>query len=102
VGDDYLYTYYRGRGRMKIVPRNARGWAIFALYMAIVIVPLAAILGVVDKVGPWWPVSYVVLMLVVTFLWVRWAISRSKQIDLDDVDRNYADYLEWKRRQRRD
>lgn len=102
MSDNPWFNYYRGRGRMQIVPRNGRGWASLGALMAIILAPTLPMAMLGDSISPWLIAAYVALTLVVTILWVRWAIGRSQRVDLDDVDRNYAEYLEWKRRQGRD
>ena len=102
MSDDAWFNYYRGRGKMQIVPRNAQGWASFAALMVVILVPALAMTTLGDDISPWLVVAFVVLTLMITFLWIRWAIGRARRIDLDDIDRDYPDYLEWKRRHRRD
>jgi hypothetical protein len=102
MNDEALFTYYRGRGRMQVVPRNTKGWVSLVIYLAIILAPTLPMALLGDDISPWIIASYLLLTLVITILYLRWAISRSQRVDLDDIDRNYPDYLEWKRRKGRD
>lgn len=100
--DEPWFNYYRRGWQMQIVPRNAKGWASLAALMAIILAPTLPLSLLGDAISPWLIVAYVALVIVLTLLWVRWAISRAQRVDLDDIDCNYDDYLEWKRRNGRD
>ena len=64
--DEALFTYYRGRGRMQVVPRNARGWASLLIYMAIILAPTLPMALLGDDISLWIVIAYVLLTLVIT------------------------------------
>lgn len=99
--DDPWFTYYRRGWHMQIVPRNAKGWAALVAFIAIVAAP-AFLIGPLLESTPWLVVPYLAGILLVTILFIRWAIGRSERIDLDEIARDHAEFQEWKRRHGKD
>ena len=95
--DDPWFTYFRGRGKMQITPRNGKGWAALIVFVLLLTAP-ALLLPWLVEISPWLLVPYLVLITAIVILFIRWAISRSERIDLDEMSRDYADYKKWKRR----
>lgn len=95
--DEPLFTYYRGRWKMQLTPRNGKGLAALLTFIAVLTLPAIA-LGWLIEQSPWLLIPCLLAILAVTLLFIRWAISRSERIDLDEISRDYADYKEWKRR----
>ena len=102
MSEEPLFNYYRRGWQMQIVPRNGKGWASLAALMATVLAPTLPMALIGDDISPWLVGAYVLLTVVVTILWIRWAISRSERIDLAEVARDHAELKEWKRRRGRD
>ena len=99
MADEPLFNYYRGGWQMQLVPRNGKGWASLAIFMVVILAPTLPMALIGDDISLWLVGVYVLLTIVVTILWIRWAISRSERIDLDQVARDQAEFREWKRRQ---
>ena len=98
--DDPMFNYFRGRGRLQVVPRNGKGWAATALFVVAITLPAAAMPWLLD-ISPWLLVPHFALILVAIFAFTRWAKSRSRVIDLAEIDRDYDEFQEWKKRKGR-
>jgi hypothetical protein len=98
--DEAWFTYFRGRGKMQITPRNGKGWAALAAYVAMVVMP-AAFLGPVRERSLWLLVPYLTLLAVLTFAFIRFAIARSERIDLNMSAAELEEFRAWKRRGKR-
>ena len=98
--DDPWFNYFRGRGRLHVTPRNAKGWLATILFVVGITLPALAVPWLV-VISLWLLVPHFVLILLAVFLFVRWAKGRSQVIDLDEIGRDYAEFREWKKRGRR-
>jgi hypothetical protein len=94
------FTYFRGRGRMQITPRNAKGWAALILFVVLVSVP-AILLGPMLERSLWLLVPYLALLAALTFGFIRFAIAKSERVDLDMSASELAEFRAWKRRGKR-
>jgi hypothetical protein len=98
--DEPWFTYFRGRGKMQITPRNAKGWATLVLFVLLVSVP-AVLLGPMLERSLWLLVPYLVLVAGLTFGFIRFAIAKSERIDLDMSASDLEEFRAWKRRGKR-
>ena len=98
--EDPWFTYFRGRGRMQITPRNAGGWAALLGFILLVTLPGLALPLALQR-SEWLIVPYLVLVALLTFGFIRWAITKSELVDLDLSARDLAEFREWKRRGKR-
>lgn len=98
--DEPWFTYFRGRGKMQITPRNAKGWATLILFVVLVSVP-AIVLGPLLERSLWLLVPYLALVAVLTFGLIRFAIAKSERIDLDMSASELEEFRAWKRRGKR-
>ena len=98
--EDPWFTYFRGRGRMQITPRNAEGWAALLGFILLVTLPGLALPWVLQR-SQWLIVPYLVLDALLTFGFIRWAITKSELVDFDLSARDLAEFREWKRRGKR-
>jgi hypothetical protein len=98
--DEPWFTYFRGRGKMQITPRNAKGWATLVLFVLLVSVP-AVLLGPMLERSLWLLVPYLVLVAGLTFGFIRFAIAKSERIDLDMSASELEEFRAWKRRGKR-
>ena len=98
--DEPWFTYFRGRGRMQITPRNAKGWAALILFVVIISVPSFFIERLLDRslwlLAPWFAV-----LAMLTFAFIRFAIAKSERIDLDMSAKELEEFRAWKRRGKR-
>ena len=97
---DPWFTYFRGRGRLQVTPRNAKGWIATLVFGVAIALPALAVPWLVEA-SPWLLAPHLALILLMIFLFVRWAKRRSQVIDLDELGRDYAEFKEWKKRNRR-
>lgn len=98
--DDPWFNYFRGRGKLQIVPRNAKGWAATLMLAAGIAAPTLAMSSLIET-SPWLLVPYFAVVLLAILLFTRWAKRRSQIIDLDQMGRDYTEFQEWKKRNRR-
>jgi hypothetical protein len=98
--DEPWFTYFRGRGKMQITPRNAKGWATLVLFVVLVSVP-AVLLGPMLERSLWLLVTYLALVAVLTFGFIRFAIAKSERIDLDMSASELEEFRAWKQRGKR-
>ena len=98
--EDPWFTYFRGRGRLHVTPRNAKGWAATIIFILAITLPAFALPWLVER-SPWLMVPHFALVLLAVLAFVRWAKGRSQVIDLDEIGRDYAEFQEWKKRNRR-
>ena len=98
--DDPWFNYFRGRGRLQVTPRNAKGWAATIAFVIAITAPAFAVRWLVE-ISPWLLVPYFALLLLGIVLFVRWAKRHSQVIDIDEIGRDYAEFKEWKKRNRR-
>ena len=94
------FTYLRGRGRMRIAPRNAKGWAALIAFVVLVTVPSLFIDRLLERslwlLAPWFAV-----LALLTFGFIRFAISKSERVDLDMSATELEEFRAWKRRGKR-
>jgi hypothetical protein len=98
--EDPWFTYFRGRGKMQITPRNAKGWAALILFVVLVSLP-AILLGPMLERSLWLLVPCLTLLAVVTFGFIRFAVGKSERVDLDMSASEQAEFRAWKRRGKR-
>lgn len=98
--DDPWFTYFRGRGKMQITPRNAKGWAALIVFILLVTAPGIGLPFLLER-SQWLLVPYLVFILALTIAFIRFAIARSERIDLDMSAKDLAEFREWKRRGKR-
>ena len=98
--DDPMFNFFRGRGRLQIVPRNGKGWAATALFVLAITLPAAAMPWLLE-VSPWLLVPHFALILLAIFVFTRWAKRHSQVVDLDGIGKDYAEFQEWKKRKGR-
>ena len=95
--DDPWFDYFRGRGRLQIIPRNAKGWAATILFIVGIMIPVVAMQWIAAS-SPVLIVPCLGVILLGVLLFVRWAKAHSQVIDLKEVSRDYAEFQEWKKR----
>lgn len=98
--DDPWFTYYRGRGRMQITPRNAKGWAAVIAFVVMITLPALALEWVIAR-SPWLIVPYVAVMLLLTVAFVRFSIGKSERVDLNMTAAELDEFRRWKERGKR-
>ena len=98
--DDPWFTYLRGRGRLHVAPRNAKGWLATIAFGLALALPAFALPALMEA-SPWLLAPYLALLLVALLLFLRWAKGRSQVVDLDEIGRDYAEFQQWKKRGRR-
>ena len=98
--DEPMFNYFRGRGRLHVTPRNAKGWAATAALIVAITLPALAMPWLL-AISPWLLVPHFALILLMIFAFTRWAKSRSQVVDLDEFGKDYAEFREWKKRKRR-
>ena len=95
--EDPWFTYLRGRGRLHLTPRTAKGWVATIAFGLVLALPAFALPHLIER-SPWLLAPYVLFLLVALVLFLRWARGRSQIIDLNELDRDYAEFQRWKRR----
>lgn len=95
-----LFAYTKRGLSRQIVPLNAKGWLALVLFILVIIAPAFLLPWLLER-SPWLLVPQLAFVLVVTFGFMRWAISRSRRIDLDVSASELAEFREWKRRGKR-
>ncbi|GAA4009253.1 hypothetical protein GCM10022280_02590 [Sphingomonas swuensis] len=98
--EDPWFTYFRGRGRIQITPRNAKGWATLVGFVVLVSVPAIFLSPLLNR-GLWMLVPFLTLLALLTFGFIRFAISKSERIDLDMSASELEEFRAWKRRGKR-
>lgn len=98
--DEPWFTYFKGRGKMQITPRNAKGWAALIAFVILVTVPSIFIDRLIER-SLWLLVPWFGLLAVLTFAFIRFAIAKSERIDLDMSAKELAEFRAWKRRGKR-
>ena len=98
--DDPWFTYFRGRGRMQITPRNAKGWAAVVAFVVLITLPGFAMEWAIAR-SPWLIVTLVIVMLLLTIAFVRFSISKSERVDLDMTAAELDEFRRWKGRGKR-
>lgn len=98
--DEPWFTYFRGRGRMQITPRNAKGWAALVGFILLVTAP-ALLLETMLEQSLWLLAPFLALLAAITVGFVRFAISKSERIDLDMSASELEEFRAWKRRGKR-
>ena len=95
--NDPMFTYFRGRGRLHVMPRNGKGWAATIAFVVAITLPALAMPWIIET-SLWLLVPHFALILFAIFLFVRWAKRHSHVIDLDEIGRDYAAFKEWQKR----
>lgn len=85
--DDKWFTEFRGRGTLRIVPRNAQGWLALIGFVALT-VALVAALRMMARPVPWLPL---VVILPLTAAFVLIAHRKSRVVDLRTLDADLAE-----------
>lgn len=98
--DGPWFTYFRGRGKMQITPRNAKGWAALVAFVGMVSGPAILVGPYLDR-SPWLFVPFFAGLAVLTFVFIRFAIAKSERIDLDMSASELEEFRAWKRRGKR-
>lgn len=98
--DDPWFTYFRGRGRMQITPRNAKGWAAVVVFVVLITLPALALEWAIAR-SPWLIVPFVAVMLLLTIAFVRFSISKSERLDLNMTAAELDEFRRWKKRGKR-
>lgn len=98
--EDPWFVYFRGRGKMQITPRNAKGWAALAGFVILVSVP-SYFIGPLFDHSLWLIAPYLILLAALTFVFIRFAIARSERVDLDMSASELEEFRAWKRRGKR-
>jgi len=98
--DDPMFTYFRGRGRLHVTPRNGKGWAATIAFVIAITLPAVAVPWIIET-SVWLLIPHFALIMIAIFLFVRWARRHSQIIDIDEIGRDYAEFKEWKKRNRR-
>ena len=98
--DEPWFTYFRGRGRMQITPRNAKGWMALLGFILLVTLPGIGLPWGLRR-SEWLIVPYLVLVAMITFGFIRWAISKSERVDLNMTAAELDEFRRWKERGKR-
>ena len=98
--NDPWFNYFRGRGKLHVMPRNGKGWAATIVFIVAITLPALAMPWLM-AISPWLLVPHFALILLAILLFTRWAKARSQVIDVDEIGRDYAEFQEWKKRNRR-
>lgn len=98
--DDPWFTYLRGRGRLHVTPRDAKGWAATILFAVALTLPALTVPWMIE-ISPWLLLINAAVVIVGIVLFVKWAKGRSQIVDLDELNRDYAEFQQWKKRNRR-
>ena len=98
--DDPWFTYFRGRGRMQVTPRNGKGWAALAAFV-LVVTGAAIVIGPSIDRDPWLFVPFLVGMALLTIGFIRFAIGKSERVDLDMSAKELEEFRAWKQRGKR-
>jgi hypothetical protein len=87
--EDKPFVLYRsGKGSFKIQPRNARGWRIMAVWIALSMVPTGLFIWFATR-HPEGPVHlaglgvYLLTLLIWIIASVRWMKARAEEVDLE-------------------
>ena len=99
MGDPW-FTYFRGRGKMQITPRNAKGWAALVVYVVLIAVP-AALAGPYLERSLWLLMPFLAFLAIMTVGFTRFAIAKSERVDLDMSAKEQAEFRAWKQRGKR-
>lgn len=94
------FTYYRGRGKMQITPRSAKGWAALGAF-ALLVAGVGLALGPWLDRSAWLFVPFLAGIAVLTFGFIRFAIAKSERVDLDMTAKELEEFRAWKRRGKR-
>ncbi len=98
--DKPFIAYRSGRWGLSIVPRNAAGWRALVVWM-LPLVPITALFVWFESTHPereiFWAglAAYLVVMIIWSLGLIRWTLSRSETVDMDD-------FLAFKRDQEKD
>lgn len=85
--DDKWFTEFRGRGTLRIVPRNAKGWVVLIGFVALTVAIVALVPNVVHGVA-WLPL---VVIVPLTAAFVLIAHRKSRVVDLRTLDADLAE-----------
>jgi hypothetical protein len=97
--EDVWFVIYKGTGNYKLKPRNRAGWLSFAAFMTVLFapMPLAFLIG-----HPFWGLAASMAVFPLAFIvFARFAKARARTVDLDAVDRDWAEFEAWKKRGKR-
>lgn len=98
--DDPWFTYFKGRGKMQISPRNGKGWIATIVFVVLVSAPSLLLAPFLER-SLWLLAPFFLLLGLIVFAFVRFAIARSERIDLTMTARELEEFREWKRRGKR-
>ena len=82
--DDPWFIAYRGRAKLQITPANAKGWVALTAVTLISLLPVFAIMPF-QKETPLLIVASLLITAAMWFLFIRWALSKSEVINIDDL-----------------
>lgn len=94
------FTYFRGRGKMQITPRNAKGWVALLSFVLVVSGPAILVSPHLDR-NMWLLVPFLAGIGILTFGFIRFAIAKSERVDLDMSAKELEEFRAWKRRGKR-
>ena len=98
--DEPWFTYFRGRGKMQVTPRNAKGWAALVSFVLVLTGPALLVSPYLDR-KPWLFVPFFAGLALLTFGFIRFAIAKSERVDLDMSAKELEEFRAWKRRGKR-
>ena len=98
--DDPWFIRYRFAGGIRMVPRNAKGWASFAAVMAFMLLPIM-LMGLIMPRWPWFVLVHLGISAVVMVAFVVFAWRNAEVVDLRDLGRDLAEFRKWRDEQQR-
>nr|WP_314446271.1 hypothetical protein [uncultured Sphingomonas sp.] len=98
--DEPWFTYFRGRGRLQITPRNAKGWGALVSFVLVIAGPAMLVSPWLER-SPWLLLPFFASLAALTFGFIRFAIAKSERVDLDMSARELEEFRAWKRRGKR-
>lgn len=99
--NDPWFTIYRGKGNLKIQPRNRQGWLSVGVLLVVLITPVAGYPLLGGQRAGWWMPVHLTFVAAVVLLFIRFAWSRAEIIDLNAVRKDWAAFEAWRKSQKR-
>lgn len=82
--DDPWFIAYRARAKFQMAPANAKGWAALIAITLATLLPFVAIMPFQQET-PLLIVVPLLIMAAMWFLFIRWALTKSEVINVDDL-----------------